>query len=401
MPLEVLVAGAGLGGLCLAQGLVRAGVQVRVLERDTTPHARGQGYRLRIDSDGVAALRRCLPDDLFQLFCATTNPPYSPRGVVYDHHLAQLASFGDAVHVTERLRLSAIANRQTLRQILLAGLDGTVEFGREVIGVGEDGERVEAWLADGSVVTGDVLIGADGINSAVRAQRLPHAELCDTGLRGIYGRAILDTDLRNVLPDRLCVGSPAVVGPDGVTLSMGVYQPSEPPQRAAARLAPYARLAHVADYLKWTLIAPPESLGLTERSVWAASPETLYQIVRRVTSDWHPVLAELVRCADPSSVFALSIRAALPVDPWPTTRITLLGDAIHATTPAGGTGANVALRDAALLTEQLTAVDRGRADLLDAIGGYEQQLRAYGFAASTRSLRSAEQIFRARLSVLV
>jgi 2-polyprenyl-6-methoxyphenol hydroxylase-like FAD-dependent oxidoreductase len=100
-------------------------------------------------------------------------------------------------------------------------------------------------------------------------------------------------------------------------------------------------------------------------------------------------------------MFALSIRAALPVDPWPTTRITLLGDSIHATTPAGGTGANVALRDAALLTEQLTAVDRGRADLLDAIGGYEEQMRAYGFAASTRSLRSAERIFRARLPVLV
>jgi 2-polyprenyl-6-methoxyphenol hydroxylase-like FAD-dependent oxidoreductase len=399
MALEVLVVGGGLGGLCLAQGLHRNGVRARLFERDATANTRGQGYRLRIDEDGVAALRRCLPDDLFELFGATTNPPHPPRGMAFDHQLAEVASFGSALGAAERQRRSTEANRRTLRQILLAGLDRrTVEFGREVVDFRETSDRVEVRLADGSVASGDVLVAADGVNSVVRARRLPHAELLDTGLRGIYGHAILDASLRDLLPDALRTGSPTVLGPDGVTMAIGVYQPAEPPQRAAARLAPYARLAHVANYVKWTLVGPPESLGLSNE---AASPAALYDTARRITADWHPVLVELVRCADPPSMFALSIRAALPVEPWPTTRVTLLGDAIHATTPAGGTGANVALRDAALLTEQLTAVDRGRAGLLDAVGAYEEQMREYGFAASARSLRSAEQIFRTRLSALV
>ena len=75
--------------------------------------------------------------------------------------------------------------------------------------------------------------------------------------------------------------------------------------------------------------------------------------------------------------------------------MTLLGDAIHATTPVGGTGANTALRDAALLTGCLTEVHCGRTALLPAIARYEEQMRDYGFAAARRSLQGAERIFRA------
>lgn len=56
------MAGAGIGGLCLAQGLVRAGLEVTVYERDEALHSHGQGYRLHIDAG--PALRACLPPDL-------------------------------------------------------------------------------------------------------------------------------------------------------------------------------------------------------------------------------------------------------------------------------------------------------------------------------------------------
>ena len=67
MSLRVAIAGAGIGGLCLAQGLRRAGIEVAVYEQDPAALARGQGYRLRLDHEGHAALRSCLPDDLFAL----------------------------------------------------------------------------------------------------------------------------------------------------------------------------------------------------------------------------------------------------------------------------------------------------------------------------------------------
>ncbi len=48
---RILIVGAGLGGLCLANGLKRSGFRVAVFERDEIPHARGQGYRLTIDPE--------------------------------------------------------------------------------------------------------------------------------------------------------------------------------------------------------------------------------------------------------------------------------------------------------------------------------------------------------------
>jgi 2-polyprenyl-6-methoxyphenol hydroxylase-like FAD-dependent oxidoreductase len=66
---------------------------------------------------------------------------------------------------------------------------------------------------------------------------------------------------------------------------------------------------------------------------------------------------------------------------WPATRVTLLGDAIHAMSPSRGSGANTALRDAALLTSELTAAARGDKSVVQAITEYEQQMRDYGFAA--------------------
>ena len=55
LTMKVAVAGAGVGGLCLAQGLLKAGLEVAVYERDQALDAGGQGYRLHLD----AARSRC------------------------------------------------------------------------------------------------------------------------------------------------------------------------------------------------------------------------------------------------------------------------------------------------------------------------------------------------------
>ena len=68
---HVIIVGGGLGGLCLAQGLKKAGVNVAVYERDRTRTDRLQGYRIHIDPDGSRALHECLPLDLFNAFDLT------------------------------------------------------------------------------------------------------------------------------------------------------------------------------------------------------------------------------------------------------------------------------------------------------------------------------------------
>jgi len=68
--------------------------------------------------------------------------------------------------------------------------------------------------------------------------------------------------------------------------------------------------------------------------------------------------------------------------------MTLLGDAIHSMTPYRGIGANIALKDAALLCSRLTEANRGDKPLLDAIAEYEGAMREYAFAAVNDSLKS-------------
>jgi 2-polyprenyl-6-methoxyphenol hydroxylase-like FAD-dependent oxidoreductase len=74
-PLHVLIAGGGLSGLALAQGLVKEGHTCEVFERDPDD-SRQIGYYLTMNADGGEALRRCLPEDLFELYVQTSRQTY-------------------------------------------------------------------------------------------------------------------------------------------------------------------------------------------------------------------------------------------------------------------------------------------------------------------------------------
>ena len=74
-PLHVIIIGGGIGGLTLAQGLKRSGVGVAVYERDRTPSARLQGYRVHISPGGSRALHECLPPHLCDAFDRTCGKP--------------------------------------------------------------------------------------------------------------------------------------------------------------------------------------------------------------------------------------------------------------------------------------------------------------------------------------
>jgi 2-polyprenyl-6-methoxyphenol hydroxylase-like FAD-dependent oxidoreductase len=87
----------------------------------------------------------------------------------------------------------------------------------------------------------------------------------------------------------------------------------------------------------------------------------------------------------------VGIKTSVPVAPWQSRRITLIGDAIHSMTPYRGIGANTALRDAALLCQNLEAAARGACALEAAINDYERKMREYGFAAVRTSLQALQQ----------
>lgn len=402
--LSVAVAGAGLGGLCLAQGLARAGVDVTVYERDTALATRRQGYRIHLGPHAGQAIAACVPPELYELFTATCGQS-STAVTVLSERLRVLHAERAGPAGPQRLEpatLSLPASRQTLREVLAHGLADRIRFGAEFRGFATEGDRVRLHLAgaggagaDGDSSVADVLVGADGVGSAVRRQYLPHAEVTDTGTRCVYGRSPLREELLAALPPDSGTGFSAVVG-RRAGLAMAPLRFRRPPEQAARDSGLGAALSPAADYLMWAVTAQRQDWPVAEERWDAMTPGELHETAQEMIRRWDPAVRELVAAGEEAECFLIRIRSAQPVPAWQPSRVTLLGDAIHAMSPARGSGASTALRDAALLAAELAGAARGGKAVTEAIGDYERAMRDYGFAAVAESARAEAATVRRR-----
>ncbi|MEU5845390.1 FAD-dependent oxidoreductase [Saccharopolyspora shandongensis] len=361
--MRVSVVGAGLGGLCLAQGLHGAGIEADVYERDPAITARFQGYRLVLSPVGFEALRGCLPPRWHPLLDAIVGDAYGER-LILDPQLNQIGELGPG-------RPGIVIDRQVLRHLLLTGLAVHTGAALTCYDVLADG-KVEARFAHGGPATTDLLVGADGVGSAVRAVLSPRTTPTDTGVRFVIGRTPLTERFAGLTR---AFGSK--IAGDGVSLLLGAMRFRTPPKEAAEELAPEVALPDVRDYVRWAMILPPNG------SFGASTPQ---ETVLSRMEGWHPDLRALIEQSDPDNSTLLSIRVVEPRERWAPGPVTLLGDAIHATSPTGGNGANTALRDADLLRRCLIEAAEGRQNLLGAVGDYERQMLEYGVEAVRHSL---------------
>ncbi|MFB8179542.1 FAD-dependent oxidoreductase [Streptomyces sp. NPDC055966] len=379
--LHVIIAGGGLGGLALAQGLHQAGISVAVYEKDPGPAFRNQGYRIRINSDGITALKALLTPPMYEVFAATAGTP-GPRMDTFDHRL-------DLLHAQELPPVPVLpgngnlaVNRMTLRQILLSGLDKAVHYGARLAryDINASGS-VTAHFANGTSARGDVLIGADGVNSAVRKQYLPEAQVVDAGLRLLYGKIpFARNEARSLLPPELLGLWTTVVGPYRRFVGLAPVQYREPMHQVTTRLAPGIELSDDSDYLTCVFGARREQFPCSDAELFTMSGGELQALTLSLVQGWHPRLVEAVSRQDAASIFPVSVRTSVPVAAWETTAVTLLGDAIHVMSPAIGVGANTALRDARVLTDRLVQAAGGR-PLDEALHAYEEEMLGYGFDA--------------------
>lgn len=389
--LHVLVIGGGIGGLCLAQGLRQAGVDVSVYERDTARGSGWEGYCIQVNPAGSRALHACLPEALWQGFLGTAGPG-GDFGFLTEQ-LKELVVVEESVMYPRGASDPAeghyIIDRRALRRLLLSGLDDVVRFGAEFVHFEPTGDgRIAAIFADGSRAVGDVVVGADGTSSRLRRQYLPQARRTPAGVGGVGHRLALTPSARAWLPPRLLGGMNSVSVDAPVSLFTAVFDPPATAGETFERIAGPAPEGINDPYLLCALVA---DLSLLPADLMDLDTGGLQRVVDEIVTGWHPLLRRVLAESDPDARTALEFGAAEPVPPWPTSPVTVLGDAIHSMPPVGGLGANTALRDAHLLCRTLTAADRCRRPLLDAIAYYEREMRDYGFAAVASSLRMQQQ----------
>ncbi|NOU34275.1 MAG: FAD-dependent monooxygenase [Polyangiaceae bacterium] len=362
---RVAIVGAGLGGLCLAQGLRKRGISSVLYERDASAWERPQGYRLHLDADGINAIHATLTPARFRLFDATSMKA-APFTTIVDTSLAVRVRRshdehgGTSTRVVDGLPEHVNVNRATLREVLLGDLD--VRFGKTLATFEEHTDGVTLAFADGSRAEADILVGADGIRSIVRTQRAPRATTQDSGVRAIYGRIPFSVATQ-------CLPKQAredifTVAVDERKCFLGLGPVVFPERPSGLGLRPQD------DYVVCIVGGRRELFGDDEQTR-RMKPTELRSLGDHVLSAWPESTRVILAHADPRAFFFVEMHTSVPTALPPPRRSTLLGDAIHAMTPTLGRGANLAMRDGANLANCIA----NGADL----AAYEVEMLRYGF----------------------
>ncbi|MGH3829130.1 MAG: FAD-dependent monooxygenase [Pseudonocardiaceae bacterium] len=326
---RAIIIGAGPAGLAAAIALRKAGLATAVYERATGLRKEGTG--LTLWPNGLAALAtfgageqvraRALAAPGMSIRSGTGRVLNEVPGPVMD----RIGGRGMALHRAELLEaLAEIVGRDTVR------------FGARCVGVRSERDRAIATFDDGVEVSGDVVVGADGIRSKVRS-----ACGLDAPLR-YGGFAVWRATIPFTLPP--CPGSLSLGGPN----QFGIW-----------------RLP--GDQVYW-FASTPAIAGTQVRG--GSRPPNVF-------SAWHDPIAGLLAATPTEQIMVTDIYDSVPLRAWYRGRVVLVGDAAHPSMPNMGQGTSQAFEDAAVLADCLSA----GLDLESALRGYESRRRRRARAA--------------------
>lgn len=306
--MKALITGAGIGGLATGIALREAGLDVDIFER--SQQLREVGAGLMIWPNGTRSLKALGVDVPAQKVRAIVLRS-SRGGVLMESPVEDISRrYGSDVEFVHRAELrAALAKR-------LAPV--AVHLGAEVVGFEDRGDHVQVNLSDGRVQSGDLLVGADGLRSVVRARLLGDGDpiyLGSTVWRG-------------------------VVSSDGIPLERGVGV------NWVGRGAEFLGFYVGDDRIYWA--------GVTkEPRGEKAGPGGHKQDLLDRFGDWPDAVPALIEATDDAAILRNDMYDRRPVARWSAGRVTLVGDAAHPMTPNQGQGACQALEDAVALGESL------------------------------------------------
>jgi salicylate hydroxylase len=320
---KILIAGAGLGGLAAASSLMKAGHKVEVYEQ--APKLGEVGAGIQVSANAMHVLR-----DL------GLEPAIRKNGVQPGAYVFRLHDTGE---VLQRFSLAAEherihgapytqMHRADFHEMLAAKArefdPSVVHLNKRVSGFTETASGITLHFDDGTSATGDLLVGADGLKSAVRRQMFGDAVATYTG----------DAAWRITVPvERI---SPQLRLEKAMSLFLGPGGHS---------VCYYLREGQLINF-----VGCVETDDVAEESWTVRFP---WQRLKDDYVGWHPAVQAIIDAADKDACYRWSMHARPPTHNWSTQRVTLLGDSAHPTLPYLAQGAAMAIEDGAVLARAL------------------------------------------------
>jgi 2-polyprenyl-6-methoxyphenol hydroxylase-like FAD-dependent oxidoreductase len=322
----MIIAGGGIGGMTAALALQRAGLEITIFERAPAFAEVGAGMSLWPNATHVLRALGMLDDVLARGESVTQFNLHRPDGKT----ISTIPMDGFATP-------AVCIHRADLHQALHQSLQSVrLEPNQVIQSFSQRSGRVTARLASGLEATADGLIGADGINSAIRAQIHGSA-------RPIYrGYCIW----RGIAPDTGWWVRGHISETWGAGQRFGILPMGQ------GRICWYA-----------TRNGPPSQPD---------APEGRKAEIQELFEDWHQPIPELIAATPPASIMKNDAHDRNPLRQWGEGCVTLLGDAAHPITPNVGQGACMAIEDAAALAKLLPQAT----DITAAFRAYERMRRA-------------------------
>ncbi|HEX5298920.1 MAG TPA: FAD-dependent monooxygenase [Streptosporangiaceae bacterium] len=348
---RVAIIGGGIGGLTAANALSRAGIEVAVYEAAAGLREIGAGVALH--PNAMKVLRAIGVEDGVRAVAGRSQWQVlrnwkTGRVIGKTSRRQQAASFGIE---------GATVHRADLLDVLAGALPaGMVTLGKRCTQVRTDGEVAAARFADGSEIEADVIAGADGIHSAVRASLFGPDAPRFTG-KICYRSVVAAAAVRGGQPSGAGAQRPRAAGAQW------------PRAEGAQWLGPHGTIVlyPLRGEELINVVCHYDDASYRHES-WIT--ECRREEVLERYAGWHESLLRLFAAADTWYKWALYDRE--PIPRWTHGRVTILGDAAHPMLPYVGQGACQAIEDGAVLA---TALSAEAADPLAGLDRYERTRR--------------------------
>jgi salicylate hydroxylase len=319
--LKITVVGAGLGGLVAAIAARRSNFEVQVFEQ--TRVFRDIGAGIQMGPNAVKTLRALELEDGLVRFGAM------PRNHIGRNWRSGRTLFRSATHsaCVERFGVPFYqVQRSDLHTHLRNALpDACIQVDRRFESMRQDKDVVVARFSDGTEVESDVLIGADGIHSAVKTSLVGPDSPRFTGVICWRGQALANQLPKGLIPP----DSLNWMGPGGCVVHY------------------YVRPGELVNWIAH------RTTDVWAEEAWSVPGDK--QELMQAFEGWHPSLLQLFEATEECFKWAIFDRDPLPF--WSKERTTLLGDAAHPMLPFLAQGGAMAMEDGLVLTQALRQHD--------------------------------------------